>query len=80
MKRCARCNRKRGLLERLLSFDNELCDECLFDIDEEIREKHAYRSDNKKISARVHRDETGGGGIPTRRYVSYRGHLVIPKA
>ena len=39
MKRCARCNKKRSLLERWLSFDNELCDECLFDIDEEIREK-----------------------------------------
>ncbi|RFS90927.1 hypothetical protein CH426_24350 [Klebsiella aerogenes] len=39
MKRCARCNKKRGVLERWLSLDKELCDECLFDIDQEIRER-----------------------------------------
>ncbi len=39
MKRCARCNKKRSILEQWLSFDEEFCDECLFDIDEEIRER-----------------------------------------
>ncbi|AFP68431.1 hypothetical protein ECENHK_02690 [Enterobacter kobei] len=39
MKRCARCNKKRSVLERLLSLDKEFCDECLFDIDQEIRER-----------------------------------------
>ncbi len=39
MKRCARCNKKRSVLEQRLSLDKEFCDECLFDIDEEIRER-----------------------------------------
>ena len=39
MKRCARCNKKRSALERWLSLDKEFCDECLFDIDQEIRER-----------------------------------------
>lgn len=39
MKKCARCNKKRSVLERWLSLDKEFCDECLFDIDQEIREK-----------------------------------------
>ncbi|BBS30460.1 hypothetical protein WP5S18C02_06660 [Enterobacter cloacae] len=39
MKRCARCNKKRSVLERWLSLDKEFCDECLFDIDQEIRER-----------------------------------------
>lgn len=39
MKRCARCNKKRSVLEQWLSFDKEFCDACLFDIDEEIRER-----------------------------------------
>ena len=38
MKGCARCNKKRSVLEQRLSLDKEFCDECLFDIDEEIRE------------------------------------------
>ena len=37
MKGCARCNKK-SVLEQRLSLDKEFCDECLFDIDEEIRE------------------------------------------
>ncbi|ASG45053.1 hypothetical protein CES93_16165 [Citrobacter freundii] len=39
MKRCARCNKKRSVFEQWLSLDTEFCDECLFDIDEEIRER-----------------------------------------
>ncbi|ASV53887.1 hypothetical protein LJPFL01_0524 [Lelliottia jeotgali] len=39
MKKCARCNKKRSVLERWLSLDKEFCDECLFDIDQEIRER-----------------------------------------
>jgi len=30
--------KKRSVLEQRLSLDKEFCDECLFDIDEEIRE------------------------------------------
>lgn len=39
MNRCVRCNKKRSVFERWLSFDKEFCDECLFDIDEEIKER-----------------------------------------
>ncbi len=40
MKRCARCNRKRYVLDRIFGLDKEFCDECLFDTEQEIREKH----------------------------------------
>lgn len=40
MKRCARCNKKRGIISRLFGLDKEFCDECLFDTEQEIREKH----------------------------------------
>ncbi|EIV6183735.1 hypothetical protein ACM26E_24385 [Kluyvera cryocrescens] len=39
MKRCARCNKKRGIISRLFGLDKEFCDECLFDTEQEIREK-----------------------------------------
>ncbi len=38
MKRCARCNKKASLSGGSL-LDKEFCDECLFDIDGEIRER-----------------------------------------
>ena len=52
MKKCARCNRKRSVLERIFGLDKEFCDECLFDIDEEIRERRIIpirrlKDDNK---------------------------------
>ena len=40
MKRCARCNKKRGVISLLFGLDKEYCDECLFDTEQEIREKH----------------------------------------
>lgn len=39
MKRCARCNKKRGVISRLFGLDKEYCEECLFDTEQEIREK-----------------------------------------
>jgi hypothetical protein len=39
MKRCARCNKKRSVLDQWLSLDKGFCDEYLFDMDEEIRER-----------------------------------------
>lgn len=39
MKRCERCNKKRGFIERLLSTDKTLCEECLHDLVREVREK-----------------------------------------
>ncbi|AGC85250.1 hypothetical protein V411_12730 [Escherichia coli LAU-EC6] len=55
MKRCARCNKKRSVLEQRLSLDKEFCDECLFDIDEEIRERRIItirrlKDDNERKS------------------------------
>lgn len=52
MKKCARCNRKRSVLEQIFGLDKEFCDECLFDIDEEIRERRIIpirrlKDDNK---------------------------------
>ncbi len=35
---CTLQQKKRSVLEQRLSLDKEFCDECLFDIDEEIRE------------------------------------------
>ena len=29
MKRCARCNKKRGVLDRIFGLDKEFCDDCL---------------------------------------------------
>jgi len=40
MKRCARCNKRRNVISRLFGLDKEYCDECLFDTEQEIREKH----------------------------------------
>lgn len=40
MKRCARCNKRRGVISLLFGLDKEYCDECLFDTEQEIREKH----------------------------------------
>ncbi|MGX9240706.1 hypothetical protein ACWXVW_05240 [Pantoea dispersa] len=39
MKRCERCNKKRGFIERLLSTDKTLCEDCLYDLMREVREK-----------------------------------------
>lgn len=39
MKRCERCNKKRGFIERLLSTDKTLCEDCLYDVMREVREK-----------------------------------------
>lgn len=36
---CARCGKKRNILEQLFALDDEYCDECLFDTDQEHREK-----------------------------------------
>lgn len=36
---CARCGKKRNILEHLFALDDEYCDECLFDTDQEHREK-----------------------------------------
>jgi hypothetical protein len=51
-KRCARCDKKRSVLERWLSLDKEFCDECLFAINQEIRERkiipiERLKDDNK---------------------------------
>ena len=40
MKRCAGCNRKRGVISRLFGLDKEYCDNCLLILNQEIREKH----------------------------------------
>lgn len=52
MKKCARCNRKRRVLDRIFGLDKEFCDTCLFDLDEEIRERQIIpfrrlKDDNK---------------------------------
>ena len=39
MTRWARGNKKRGIISRLFGLDKEYCDECLFDTEQEIREK-----------------------------------------
>jgi NMD protein affecting ribosome stability and mRNA decay len=36
---CARCGKKRNIFERLFALNDEYCDECLFDTDQEHREK-----------------------------------------
>lgn len=41
MKRCTRCNKRRGLLDRIFGLDNEFCDDCLMTVNLEIREKRA---------------------------------------
>ena len=41
MKRCTRCNKRRGLLDRIFGLDNEFCDDCLLTVNLEIREKRA---------------------------------------
>jgi len=49
MKRCARCNKKRNVIERLLGMDKELCDACLYDTNLEIRER-------REIPVKRHKD------------------------
>ncbi|KFD23060.1 hypothetical protein GYRE_02590 [Yokenella regensburgei ATCC 49455] len=55
MKRCARCNKKRCVLDRIFGLDTEFCDECLFDTEQEIREKHIlpvrYQKDDSQGKA-----------------------------
>jgi len=50
MKRCTRCNKKRNFIERLFSQDKELCEECIYDIQSEIRER-------REIPVKRHDDE-----------------------
>ncbi|MBF7979210.1 MULTISPECIES: hypothetical protein [Rahnella] len=49
MKRCARCNKKRNFIERLFALDKEICEECLYDIQLEIRER-------REIPVKRHKD------------------------
>jgi hypothetical protein len=42
MKRCARCNKKRGVLDRIFGLDKEFCDDCLMVVNQEIRENEWY--------------------------------------
>jgi hypothetical protein len=49
MKRCTRCNKKRNFIERLFALDKELCEECLYDIQLEIRER-------REIPVKRHKD------------------------
>lgn len=49
MKRCARCNKKRNFIERLFALDKEICEECLYDIQIEIRER-------REIPVKRHKD------------------------
>lgn len=39
MKRCMRCNKKRGLLSLVFGLDKDYCDHCLMLVNQEIREK-----------------------------------------
>ncbi|EWG71140.1 hypothetical protein P348_02335 [Enterobacter sp. DC3] len=39
MKRCTRCNKKRGVLDRIFGLDKDYCDDCLMTVNKEIREK-----------------------------------------
>lgn len=39
MHTCARCGKNRNIFERRLALDDEYCDDCLFDTDQEHREK-----------------------------------------
>lgn len=41
MHNCARCGKKRNILERLFALDDKYCDSCLLDTNQEIREKCA---------------------------------------
>ena len=50
MKRCTRCNKKRNFIERLFSQDKELCEEYIYDIQSEIRER-------REIPVKRHDDE-----------------------
>ena len=49
MKRCMRCNRKRGFLARLFGLDKEYCDKCLLVINQEIRTKIAIPASNRDV-------------------------------
>ncbi len=55
MKRCALCNKKRCVLDRIFGLDKEFCDEGLFDTEQEIREKHIlpvrHQKDDRKGKA-----------------------------
>ncbi|KAB8312570.1 hypothetical protein EH228_07195 [Erwinia endophytica] len=42
MNKCARCNNKRGVIERWFALDKEYCDECLYEMDQEIRERRIF--------------------------------------
>jgi hypothetical protein len=48
MKRCERCNRKRGIFSRLLGLDKDYCDDCLPIVNQEIREKQEVPVNNSK--------------------------------
>lgn len=42
MNNYARCNKKRNLLERWFALDKEYCDECLYEMNQEIRERRVF--------------------------------------
>jgi len=42
MNKCARCNKKRNLLERWFALDKEFCDACLDEMNQEIRERRVF--------------------------------------
>ncbi|OYM15174.1 hypothetical protein CI752_06405 [Klebsiella pneumoniae subsp. pneumoniae] len=52
MKKCARCNKKRGVLDRLFGLDKEFCDDCLMVVNQEIREKRVVSTPARKSPER----------------------------
>ncbi|MBW5980042.1 hypothetical protein CF033_24255 [Klebsiella michiganensis] len=52
MKRCARCNKKRGVLDRIFGLDKEFCDDCLMVVNQEIREKRVVSTPARKSPER----------------------------
>ncbi|OZS17813.1 hypothetical protein CIG58_16525 [Klebsiella oxytoca] len=52
MKRCARCNKKRSILDRIFGLDKEFCDGCLMVVNQEIREKRVVSTPARKSPGR----------------------------
>ena len=52
MKKCARCNKKRGVLDRLFGLDKEFCDDCLMVVNQEIREIRVVSTPARKSPER----------------------------
>ncbi|WP_204247284.1 hypothetical protein [Enterobacter ludwigii] len=52
MKRCARCNKKRCVLDRIFGLDKEYCDHCLLTVNQEIRDKRAAPAPVRKTPER----------------------------